>query len=108
MQSIGKMRHRLELQKATNTTDAGGGITQAWNTITLVYGAIKPKSGNEKYRQGQLQESTTHEITIRFLSNISTTYRFKFESRFFNIRNIQNIEERDRFLKISCTEGEAV
>ena len=33
MQSIGKMRHRLELQKATNTTDAGGGMTQSYNTI---------------------------------------------------------------------------
>tara|TARA_Y100001972_G_C7582027_1_gene291914 strand:+ start:100 stop:426 length:327 start_codon:yes stop_codon:yes gene_type:complete len=107
MQSIGKMRHRLELQKATNTTDAGGGMTQSYNTINIIYGAITPKSGNEKYRQGMVQESTTHEIMIRFVKNISTKYRIKFENRVFNIKNIQNVEERDRFLKLKCTEGEA-
>ena len=55
-----------------------------------------------------VQESTTHEIIIRFVKNISTKYRLKFENRTFNIRNIQNIDERDRFLKLKCTEGEAI
>jgi head-tail adaptor len=50
MSVLGKMRHRVALQSATNTTDAGGGLAQVWETITHIYASIEPKNGSESYR----------------------------------------------------------
>ena len=55
--SIGKMRYRVKVERATNTRDAGGGISQAFNPVTFIYANIRPKSANSSYRQGMLQET---------------------------------------------------
>jgi len=39
--SIGKMRYRVKVERATNTRDAGGGISQAFNPVTFIYANIK-------------------------------------------------------------------
>jgi SPP1 family predicted phage head-tail adaptor len=108
MKALGSLRHRVQLQSPTNTTDAGGGITQAWTTIANVYCSIEPKTGSESFRQGQVQDRTTHEIAMRYRSNISTKYRILFGSRTLNIRHIKNLYEKDRFLVLECSEGEAI
>tara|TARA_R100000773_G_C4221020_1_gene119849 strand:+ start:1661 stop:1987 length:327 start_codon:yes stop_codon:yes gene_type:complete len=108
MVSIGRMRYPVTLQSPTVTRDAGGGLTESYTTLATLFADIRPVSGSEKYRQGKLQESVTHEIIVRYRSDIATNYRIVYESRNFNIRNIRNIDERDRFLKLICTEGEAI
>ena len=107
MSRVGKMRYRVKLQSPTNTTDAGGGISQVWGLVSNLWADIKPVGGTETYRQGQVQESTTHEVTIRYRSDIYTKYRILFGTRAFNIKHIKNIEERDRYLLLSCVEGVA-
>lgn len=105
--SIGKMRFRAELQSPTSTTDAGGGSAVTWTRLTNLYCNIKPIRAEEKYRQGQVQDSVTHDVYIRHRDNISTKYRLVYESRVFNIRGILNIDERDRYLLLKCQEGVA-
>ena len=105
--SVGMLRHQVSLQKPTNTTDAGGGAVKTFSTLTKLYASIKPVSGQEKYRQGQVQESVTHHITIRFRKDIGTNYRIQYDDRNFNIKHIRNIDERNRYLLLVCNEGEA-
>ena len=64
--SIGKMRFEVELQKPTNTRDAGGGLTESFTTLSNLYANIEPVRGNETLKQGQVKEQTTHLITIRY------------------------------------------
>tara|TARA_R110002124_G_scaffold207146_1_gene373597 strand:+ start:510 stop:839 length:330 start_codon:yes stop_codon:yes gene_type:complete len=106
--SIGKMRYRVKVERATNTRDAGGGIAQAFNPVTFIYADIKPKSANSVYRQGMLQEKVTHEVTIRYMTNIDTNSRITFGTRQFAINGIINVDERDRFLTLLCEEGIAI
>jgi SPP1 family predicted phage head-tail adaptor len=105
MNSIGKMRYRVQLQSPTNTTDAGGGRSQTWSRKADLYANIIPKSGSESYKQGKIKDETTHEIHIRHRSDMSAKYRIVYESRVFNIKSILNTHERDRFMVLSCTEG---
>ena len=106
--SIGKMRYRIKVETATNTRDTGGGITQAYTPVTFIYANIKPTNANSSYRQGIVQEKVTHEVTIRYMNNISTNHRISYGSRLFDIKGIINIDERDRFLKLLCEEGVAI
>ena len=105
--SIGMLRHQVSLQKPTNTTDAGGGAAKSYTTLATLWANIKPVSGSEKYRQGQVQETATHQVTIRFRSDIGTNYRIVYDDRNFNIKHIRNVDERDRYILLICNEGEA-
>ena len=106
--SIGKMRYRVKVERATNTRDAGGGLSQVCNSVATIYANIKPKSANSTYRQGILQEKVTHEITIRFMKNIDTNSRITYGNRSFAVNGIINVDERDRFLTLLCEEGIAI
>ena len=104
--SIGRLRYKVALQSATNTSDGAGGVTESWDTIANIYADITPTGGDESFRQGKVQEKVTHKIFIRYRSDIKTSYRISYDSRIFNIKNILNIDERNRFLELTCTEGE--
>jgi len=106
--SIGKMRYRVAIESATNTRDAGGGLTQSYAPVTYIYADIKPTNANSTYRQGIVQEKVTHEVTIRYMTNISTNSRINYGTRLFNVKGIINVDERDRFLKLLCEEGVAI
>lgn len=107
MNSIGKMRYRVKIESATDTTDAGGGRARVYNTLATVYANIKPIKGTETFRQGKVSSDTTHEVTLRYRSDLSTKYRICYGTRVFSIKSILNIDERDRFLKLECKEGVA-
>lgn len=106
--SIGKMRFEIELQKPTNTRDAGGGITEAYTTLSNLYADIEQTRGNESLRQGQVKEKTTHIFTIRYRRDIGTNYRIRYDSDNYNIRNIKNIDNRNRYLEVECELGVTV
>ena len=108
MTSIGKMRFEIQLQKPTNTRDTGGGLTEAWTTLSNLWADIKPVRGTESYRQGQVQEKTTHTVTIRYRSDIGTNYRIVYDSDNYNIKNIENVDNRDRFMILECELGVAI
>jgi len=104
---IGKFRHFITLQGKGTTRDSGGRISSGFSTIASVYANVVPKSGKEVYKQGKLIGSVTHEITIRYRTDITNASRISFNNKFFNIRSIINIDERDRYLKLMCEEGVA-
>ena len=107
MPSIGKLRYSVDLQEATRTTDAGGGSAVAWGHLTRIYADIRPVSGRENYRQDQVQETVSHEVTIRHRAGVSIKHRLVYGTRVFNIKHVRNIDERDRFLLLLCDEGVA-
>ena len=102
------MRYRVKVERSTNTRDAGGGIAQAFSPTTIIYANIKPTGANSSYRQGMVQEKVTHEVTLRYMSNIDTNSIIVFGNRKLNVRGIINVDERDRFLKLLCEEGVAI
>jgi SPP1 family predicted phage head-tail adaptor len=104
--SIGRLRQKVTLEKATSTTDNAGGCTETWASVVSFYADIRPSGGDEAYRQGKVQDKITHKVYCRWRSDIKTAYRLKYESRYFNIKSIKNIDERDRFLELTCSEGE--
>ena len=106
--SIGKMRYRVKVERATNTRDAGGGLSQTFSPVTTIFANIKPKNTNSIYRQGILQEKVTHEITISYMKNIDTNSKITYGTRQFAVNGIINVDERDRFLTLLCEEGVAI
>lgn len=107
MSSIGRLKHLVSLQKPTRTTDTGGGQAISWSTVAQIYVDIRPASGKETFTQGQLKETLTTEITTRHRAALDTSYRILFGTRAFNIKHVKNVDERSKFLILTCEEGVA-
>tara|TARA_R100001443_G_scaffold487_3_gene2000 strand:+ start:14826 stop:15179 length:354 start_codon:yes stop_codon:yes gene_type:complete len=111
---IGDLRHLVEIQNSTRTTDDAGGYTNSYSTVCRVFASIKPKKGLEVFNTGssgmQIENPVTHEIFIRYRDDvtISNTSKIVFGTREFNIKSILNMEERDRFYKIEAEEHVAI
>ena len=111
---IGNLRHMVEIQNASTTSDDAGGFTESYSTVANVFASITPKRGNERYSEGaagmQIENPVTHDIFIRYRDDITidNTSKIVFGERNFNIRSILNLEEKDRFYKIEVEENVAV
>jgi len=108
---IGKMRHEITFQQEVQAEDDGGGYALTWANISgtpTVWAEVKPISAGEALRSMQLQGTVTHRITLREKTEITAKMRIKFGTRYFNIRGIRHIEERDRWTEILAEEGVAI
>lgn len=102
---IGKLKHRLTIQSATETKDALGQVTRTWSDIASRWGQITPLQGRELERARQLANDVTHKVILRYYAGLSTLHRFKFEtSRFLNISVVVNTDEHDEEMTVLATE----
>lgn len=108
---IGGLRHRITFQEENRSDDGAGGGDVAWANITgvnTVWGKVEPVSAGEGMLSMQLQNTVTHKITIRYKPDVTENMRIVYDGRYFNIRGIRHIEERDRWTEIRAEEGVAV
>lgn len=106
-QKAGQLRNRIELQAKARVSDGSGGWVDDWATYATVWAKIQPLSGTEGIFGMQLQDTISHDIIIRYRSGVSPEHRVKYGLRLFNIRQVLNIEERNKWLDIRAEEGVA-
>ena len=107
---IGQMRHQIRIEDETLTSDAYGGATvSARPVLTTVPGAVRPLRADERMRAMQLQMALTHEVTIRYSTDVaalSHKHRLVVDGkRTMNVRAVINKDERNRWLMIMVEEG---
>jgi len=100
----GRLRHRLEFEKSSLSSDGQGGQTRAWSTRATVSGSLKPLRAEERFYNEQLNHTGTHEVVIRYRDDLESSDRIKFGSRYFQIIGIMNPNERNRQLVITAKE----
>lgn len=104
MKRIGKLRHKITIQKKNRVPDGMGGWTFTWDQVAQVWAEIKPFSANERFRADKIEEKVDHRITFRAIDDIDASMRITFRNRAFEIRGIIDIEERERFQEILAEE----
>jgi SPP1 family predicted phage head-tail adaptor len=103
----GKLRHSITIERKVSAPDGAGGVVLTWAAQFNLRAMVKPSAGTESQRHGRLEASTTHKIYLRYAAGLLASDRILFKGRYFNIRSILNIEERDLWLEISAQEGVA-
>jgi len=104
MTGAGKKDKWITIQGATSITTDGGEVTETWTTFATVWGLIKPLASREAWQAKQSQATTTHTITIHYLSGVTSRMRATWGSRTFNFESVVNINEQNRELVITATE----
>jgi SPP1 family predicted phage head-tail adaptor len=101
------LREKLTIQREVLTQDDLGGDVKTWSNIGTTYGHVRPTGGGERVFAQQLEANITHKITIRYRENIEAADRILLRGVPLQIRNILNLEMRDKWLELSCESGVA-
>ncbi len=101
----GRLRHRIELQSATETRNEYGEATASWSTYATVWAAVEPLRGAERYSAQQAQAEEITRVVIRFRDDVSPKHRVKYGGRYLYINSVINPRERSRTLELMCTEA---
>lgn len=101
----GKLRHRISIERAIETQDSSyNEPTSQWVLFAEVSASISPLNGRELIRAKQVELKTDTEIMIRYLDGLSPKMRIVYRDRVFEILSIINTEERNRELRLLCSE----
>jgi SPP1 family predicted phage head-tail adaptor len=67
---------------------------------------VRPLSSRELFEASQMQSETTHNLTIRYdpLFTPTPEHYVKFGSRIFLITGVHNVDERNEWYVVNCTE----
>lgn len=109
--NIGRLTHRVTLQRPGGTRDAVGERQTTWTDVATVWASVTPTSTAERNIAAQAHSFVTHRVTIRYGSEwatIDASWRVKFGDRHMPIEGIRNLEEGGRWFELVCTEGDAV
>lgn len=100
----GRLRQRLDLERATPTPDGAGGNTLTWNLVATVSAEMTPLRAQERSVGEGLADLVTHRIVIRHRSDVATGDRFRWGARLFRVRSITDPQEDGRYLTCLCEE----
>lgn len=104
----GMLRHTIDIESRVITPTEGedGGGDQSWPTfLSSVRASVKPTSGSEQWHSQQLKARITHEVVMRYRAGVTADMRVKFGTRYMNIHQVKNIEERNRWYVLMVEEG---
>ena len=105
--SLGKMRHRVNIQTLSRSNDGLGGNTISYSTTVEVWGMVEPLVGNERVEGGQIENRQRYKFTLRHNSNLTTDDRLNYDSKDFRILSIQKKFDIDKYQEVIAEEGVA-
>lgn len=100
----GSLRNKIIFQLQTDTQDDFGQPIQSWNDILTTWASINPISGKESFLANQKYSTVSHKLKVRYSTLMSVKQRIKYGTRYFNIINILDFEERKKEVLILAEE----
>lgn len=102
--SASDLIHEIVIEEPVQTQDATGGVTTAWTTFVEAYASIKWLRGREFFAAQQFSAERWCRVTTWYVEGVNERMRVNFGGRIFNIRFVNNVNERDEALELMCTE----
>jgi SPP1 family predicted phage head-tail adaptor len=105
----GLLRTPVQFERRARSDDGAGGFSQTWGALagapTRAY--VKSKSGNERFASSRVEALATHSVVVRYFSGLTEADRVVFDGKPANIRFIDDLEQRKRWLRIDVQTGAA-
>lgn len=97
----GTLVHQVQLLRQQVGSGAAG-ANVSWVTFLTAYAAIEPMRGMDAIRAGQQVSQLTLTVTMRWQSGILPNMRVKSLNGTYLIQSIENIGERNIWLRMTC------
>lgn len=107
---IGKLRHRLRIERPSNVSDGAGGEVTIWSRLATVWAEILATGGG-KDLEGTVVAigQQRYRIHVRYRSDITTDCRLVWErdsgDTDLRLDSLADIDGRRRILLIMATDG---
>lgn len=103
----GMLRTTVALQSQSRSADGAGGFEHTWSTYATVQGGLKQASGREVVQSDRLSAQAGFRCVIRYRSDVQPQHRVVIDSVAYQIRSVENVEFRDRWLVLTLESGVA-
>jgi SPP1 family predicted phage head-tail adaptor len=103
----GKLRHRIQIVKASGTVDTFGGVppdTSDWTVLHDAWAEIKTLNGRDMLVSDQFMTQVNMQLVIRFFPDVDASCRVWFNKRTFQITAVMNPDQRTHMLILNCVE----
>lgn len=104
MMDSGAYRNKVLFQKIHANHDLLGVKKDIWNDFKTAYAYVNGLAGREFWEAATVQQENTVEFAFRWKPFFDTMnakqYRIVFRNRIYNITSIDNIQFRNRIVKI--------
>lgn len=102
----GDFRTKIIVQKPMTISDGQGGFQPTeWVEYFRFYGSVEWGKGKEVMNADRLQSWSWCKITTYYDVRFDTTLRLVFNNQILNMRNVTNLEERNKLSELSAELG---
>lgn len=103
----GRLRHRVTIQRQTQTQNAQTGeLTVAWTDVATVWAAVEPISAREFIAAQEPNAKITARVTIRYRGGIDASMRLIHRGRRYNIQGVlEDMDSGREYLTLPVSEG---
>lgn len=107
--TAGMLSEPVTFQRKTLTSDGAGGMTQSWATVSgaPTRAHVRPVSGSERYASDRVEATVRLRLVVRYTTAILESDRVQIRGKVHNIRFIDNIEFKNKWLQIDVDGGVA-
>lgn len=103
--AVGTKRERIVIQVTTPTVDAEGQPIDSWATFDTIWARAEFLTGRELEAMQKLNSSITLKFTTHYRTDILSTHRISWRSKFWNIESI--LPEENKFdMALMCSKVE--
>jgi SPP1 family predicted phage head-tail adaptor len=105
--AAGELRHPITIQSPVYAADANGmSVTpSSWSPVRATRAAIYTAGGRETSQASQIVSEVSHVVKVRCTPTpVLANYRVLFGNRFFTVKYVENVLERNRVLLLYCLE----
>jgi len=101
---IGSMKHPISIIDREIET-LSEGYTMDFSNSTSVLAAIETRNGTPVFNGVNIEQELTHIFYIRYgESTVENNYTILFNNKYYRVIDFENLEEENRFLKITTIE----
>ncbi len=100
-------RHQVSLQRLTRSVDTNGDRGESWATYATAWARISTPSATsaaDRETAGTFGNSAKRMVEIPYDARVTAKDRIRYGSRTLLISGINNMNERNRMLQLSCWE----
>ena len=101
------MNKIIDIQEATITYNSYNEPIEEWKNVTGLtglYASVITTGGREFYAAQKLNAEVTAVFKLRYIEGITNLMRVKYGGRYFQIFFVNNVDEKNEYLLLSCKE----
>ena len=101
---LGTLNRRATLRAQTLTPDGGGGFTESWDVVAIVWARLEPVTGADRGASDKLESRVRHKIVLRRSNACAPGQRVEIGARIFGVRALLDEGPQSPFLTLLCEE----